>query len=211
MQVKQQYGFYVDASKCTGCKTCHVSCKDKNDLPVGVIWRRVYEYGGGEWAPQADGTMKQDVFAYYMSIGCNHCSKPPCVEICPTGAMHKRAKDGIVRVDTEQCIGCEMCAEMCPYDAPQYDKAKGHMTKCDGCFERIDMGLKPICVESCPMRALDFGPMDELKARYPNAVKPDIAPLPSSDITQPSLIIAPNRHSRPCGSEQGKVLNWAEV
>ena len=182
-----QYGFHVDASKCTGCKTCQVSCKDRKDLPVGINWRRVYEYGGGQWTENGDGTVSQDVFAYYMSIGCNHCSEPVCVKACPTGAMHKRREDGLVHVATDLCIGCE------------------------GCFERLAEGKQPSCVESCPMRAIDFGPMDELKAKYPAAILPDVAPLPESSVTTPNLLITPNRHSRPSGATDGEVLNFSEV
>ncbi|GGI87256.1 DMSO/selenate family reductase complex B subunit [Shewanella gelidii] len=206
-----QYGFYVDASKCTGCKTCQIACKDRKDLPVGVNWRRVYEYGGGQWTENGDGSINQDVFAYYKSIGCNHCNEPVCVKACPTGAMHKRKEDGLVHIASELCIGCESCARACPYDAPQIDSARKVMTKCDGCFERLAEGMKPSCVESCPMRAIDFGTMDELQAKYPDAVAPNIAPLPVSSITSPNLLVKPNRHARPSGDSDGMVLNWAEV
>ena len=127
-----QYGFYVDTSKCTGCKTCQISCKDDNDLPVGVNWRRVYEYGGGDWLQHEDGTFTNDVFTYYMSISCNHCAQPACTKACPTGAMHKREQDGLVTVDANVCVGCRYCEMACPYGAPQYNPEKKHMTKCDG-------------------------------------------------------------------------------
>ncbi|MFI3245187.1 MAG: DMSO/selenate family reductase complex B subunit [Ferrimonas sp.] len=212
METQKQYGFLVDASKCTGCKTCQVSCKDNAELPVGVNFRRVYEYGGGEWAKDPEtGVVTQNVFAYYASISCNHCVKPACVEVCPRQAMQKRSQDGLVIVDTDLCIGCESCAEACPYDAPQMDHAKGHMTKCDGCFERLERGLKPVCVESCPMRALDFADINELKDQYPEAITPNCAPLPDSSITQPNLIMINNRLAKPVGSELGQVLNHAEV
>jgi len=206
-----QYGFHVDASKCTGCKTCQISCKDRKDLPVGINWRRVYEYGGGQWTEHGDGTVSQNVFAYYMPIACNHCSEPVCVKACPTGAMHKRREDGLVHVAADLCIGCESCARACPYDAPQIDKDRKVMTKCDGCFERLAEGKQPSCVESCPMRAIDFGPMEELMAKYPGAISPAVAPLPQSSITTPNLLITPNRHSRPSGDTDGEVLNYAEV
>ncbi len=45
----KQYGFYFDSTKCTGCKTCQVSCKDEKDLDLGPKFRRVYEFGGGSW------------------------------------------------------------------------------------------------------------------------------------------------------------------
>lgn len=50
----KQYGFYVDSSRCSGCKTCQVSCKDNKDLDVGPKFRRVYEYGGGSWAKEGE-------------------------------------------------------------------------------------------------------------------------------------------------------------
>ncbi|MCL1075778.1 DMSO/selenate family reductase complex B subunit [Shewanella dokdonensis] len=211
MTNKIQYGFYFDATRCTGCKTCQVSCKDRKDLPVGINWRRVYEYAGGQWNQNGDGTVSQDVFAYYTSIGCNHCSEPACTKACPTGAMHKRREDGLVLIDAEICIGCGSCARACPYDAPQIDNDKGIMTKCDGCYERLAEGLLPTCVESCPQRALDFGVIDELRAKYPDAIEPNIAPLPSTEITHPNLIIKPNRNAKPTGDKSGQILNWAEV
>jgi len=204
-----QNGFYVDTSKCTGCKTCQVSCKDDNDLPIGVNWRRVYEYGGGDWQQHEDGTYSNDVFTYYMSISCNHCAQPACTKACPTGAMHKREQDGLVVVDGTVCVGCRYCEMACPYGAPQYNSDKKYMTKCDGCFDRVEQGKKPICVESCPLRALDFGPVDELRTSY--GVQADIAPLPSSSLTKPSLVIGTCRNSRPSGDKSGRIMNPTEV
>ncbi|GGI92632.1 DMSO/selenate family reductase complex B subunit [Shewanella gelidii] len=210
MTESTQYGFYVDTTKCTGCKVCHVSCKDRKDLPVGVNWRRVYEYGGGSWAANADGSFEQNVFSYYTSIGCNHCNEPVCVKACPTGAMHKRREDGLVHVAAELCIGCESCARACPYDAPQIDVDRKVMTKCDGCYERLAEGKNPSCVEACPLRALDFDTMENLKAKYGES-DGHIAPLPSSSITSPNLIIKANKHGRPTEGGDGEVLNFAEV
>ena len=111
--------------------------------------------------------------------------------------MHKRSEDGLVVVDEDLCIGCKACAMACPYGAPQYDSRKGHMTKCDGCYQRVGEGKKPVCVESCPLRALDFGPIDELRAKY--GALAAVAPLPSSKFTVPSIVIKPNPNARPSG------------
>jgi anaerobic dimethyl sulfoxide reductase subunit B (iron-sulfur subunit) len=123
--------------------------------------------------------------------------------------MYKRASDGLVVVDATKCIGCRYCEWACPYHAPQYDPAKQVMTKCDGCLDQVAQGLKPVCVRACPLRAIDFGPIDELRAKY--GEKADIAPLPQHNITQPSLTIRAARNARPTGDKVGAVVNRAEV
>lgn len=204
----KQYGFYFDSDRCTGCKTCELACKDYKDLGTDVNFRRIYEYTGGTWNQQLDGCWHQDVFAYYMSISCNHCANPACTAVCPTGAMHKN-EDGFVIVNEETCVGCRYCNMACPYDAPQYDAQKGHMTKCDGCYSRVKAGQKPICVDACPLRALDFAPIDELRAKYGELAS--IAPLPPAEITYPNLVVKPNKNSRPSGDTSGFLGNPREV
>lgn len=204
-----QYGFYFDSDRCTGCKTCELACKDYKDLDTDVNFRRIYEYAGGDWQQDGNGCWNHNVFAYYLSMSCNHCEKPACVDVCPTGAMHKTA-DGFVIVNEQTCIGCRYCHMACPYDAPQYDPRKGHMTKCDGCRSRVvEQGKKPICVEACPLRALDFAPIDELRAKYGDLAS--IAPLPSPEYTSPNLVIKPNKKSRPSGDTTGFLANPREV
>ena len=193
----KQYGFYFDSDRCTGCKTCELACKDYKDLSTDVNFRRIYEYTGGNWSQLAGGCWHQDVFAYYMSISCNHCAEPACTKVCPTGAMHKN-EDGFVIVNEETCIGCRYCHMACPYDAPQFDAVKGHMTKCDGCYSRIQEGHKPICVEACPLRA-----------KY--GEQASIAPLPPAEITHPNLVVNPNKHACPSGDTSGFLGNPREV
>lgn len=202
-----QYGFYIDSSRCTGCKTCELACKDYKNLSPDVNFRRIYEYAGGDWTEQG-GVFQQNIFAYYLSVSCNHCDDPACVKVCPSGAMHKR-EDGFVVVNEEVCIGCRYCSMACPYSAPQYDQAKGHMTKCDGCYERVSEGKKPICVESCPLRALDMAPIDELRAKYGDLA--EIAPLPAAKYTHPNIVLKLNANSKPVGDTIGHLANPEEV
>jgi anaerobic dimethyl sulfoxide reductase subunit B (iron-sulfur subunit) len=109
-------------------------------------------------------------FVAFLVMPCYHCAKPACISACPADAVTKRQSDGIVVVERERCLGkasCQACLEACPYGAPQFrleDDAK--MEKCDLCLDRLAQGKKPICVEACPMRALDAGPMEELRDRY---------------------------------------------
>jgi anaerobic dimethyl sulfoxide reductase subunit B (iron-sulfur subunit) len=178
----KQPAFRIDVATCTGCKTCMIACIDKNELPDGVKWRRVSEYTGGGWVTRTDGTYVQDVFTYYLSIGCNHCDDPICVNNCPTTAMHKDA-NGIVTVDPTKCIGCRYCEWACPYRAPQYNASTGRMTKCNFCVDYLEQGKPPACVAACPTRSLTFGERDELRKRYGESVP--IAPFPDPNITLP--------------------------
>src|SRR5512142_2610938 len=150
--------FVLDASSCTGCKACQVACKDKNQLPLEVLWRRVYEVTGGAWK-QEGAAWSSTLFAYNLSLSCNHCVHPKCAGVCPVDAYTVR-DDGIVLLDTSKCIGCGYCAWACPYEAPQYDSALGVMTKCDFCYDNLEMGLAPACVSACPLRVLDYAEVD---------------------------------------------------
>lgn len=200
--------FFLDLQRCTGCKTCVIACRDKNDLRPGIRWRRVVEFCGGNWQRRTDGTLVQDVFAYYVSMSCNHCQVPICVASCPTTAMHQDA-DGIVLVDPAKCVGCRYCQWVCPYSAPQYDETAGQVSKCDFCQDDLQQDLPPACVAACPTRALHFGNYEELAEKHgPEAL---MAPLPPRELTQPSLILEPHRDAQPLDRQRGRIVNPEEV
>jgi anaerobic dimethyl sulfoxide reductase subunit B (iron-sulfur subunit) len=184
--------FYFDASACSGCKACQIACKDKQSSPLGVRWRRVYEVAGGGWH-QRGAAWVHDVFAYHLSVACNHCERPICVEVCPTRAITQR-DDGVVLLDAERCMGCRYCEWACPYGAPQYDVDSGRMSKCDFCVDELDAGRPPACVAACPMRALDFGDMAELASRYGTAA---VYPLPDHELTRPAFYVTPPGGAEP--------------
>ena len=91
-----QYGFHFNGSRCTGCKTCMLACKDYYNLSNEIAFRKVYEYGGGAWQQDAQGAWTCDSFTYYVSISCNHCDNPMCLGKCPQGAISKDDETGIV-------------------------------------------------------------------------------------------------------------------
>lgn len=206
-----QYAFYFDGTRCTGCKTCEFACKDVKDLDVGFAYRKIYEYTGGETTTDSDGCYQTTAFSYYVSIGCNHCDNPACTKVCPTGAMHKDADTGIVSVDASKCIGCGYCHMACPYNAPKVDRSKGHSVKCDCCQDFLARGDKPACVRACPARALDFGTVDEMKAKMTGYEQANIAPLPDKKYTSPNLFIKPCGDARPVDSTDGQIANILEV
>lgn len=199
--------FILDVQICTGCKTCMVACKDKNDLEAGIRWRRVVEYCGGEWLAMPDNTFRQDIFAYYISVSCNHCASPICVEVCPTGAMNQN-KNGIVTVDESRCMGCRYCEWACPYSAPQYQADKGRMSKCDFCCDELEAGRPPACVASCPTRALSLGEFDESGLESEGSIP--TAPLPDDAFTAPHAVFKPHKMGKPVDSKAGFIANPEE-
>jgi anaerobic dimethyl sulfoxide reductase subunit B (iron-sulfur subunit) len=204
-----QLAFTFDAKFCSGCKACQAACKDKNDLPVGVLWRRVIEVSGGAWQKNGDA-WTNTVFAYNLSMSCNHCVHPKCAGVCPTDAYDVRP-DGIVVLDSSKCMGCGYCAWACPYGAPQYNHAAGHMTKCDFCFDQLDQGLPPACVAACPMRVLDYGEVENAggMALWNVPAEEHPFPMPEFSHTQPHLAI--QSHAAMNNPQEKFIGNLEEV
>jgi anaerobic dimethyl sulfoxide reductase subunit B (iron-sulfur subunit) len=159
-----------------------VACKDWHDIPAGQVnWR---------WIARVEQGKFPHVFVAFNSLSCLHCAEPDCLAACPVDAIHKRPDNGIVLVSQEACIGkqdCGLCFEACPYDAPQFDESPdAKMEKCHFCIERWAAGKKPICVEACPMRALDAGPIYELEAKY--GTRQEVEGFACDPATKPSVI-----------------------
>lgn len=187
----QQLAFYFEQRHCVGCDTCQIACKDKNDLAVGQLFRKVYEVSGGSFRKR-DGAVFPEVYAFWVSISCNHCIRPKCIESCPTGALQKRTQDGIVYIDQDRCIGCRRCLGSCPYGSPQYNPVTRKVGKCDFCRDLLAQNKPPACVSSCPVRALDYGPLDGLRKKFGSVS--ETKGLPLAD-TEPALVITPHRHA----------------
>lgn len=176
-----QIGFYYDQTRCAGCKTCQVACKDKNGLGVGTVLREVRSYQVGSY-PKAT--------LYHYSATCNHCENPACVKACPVRAMQKDPDDGTVFNDHGLCIGCGSCVQACPYGVPRLDAQTGWSWKCDGCRTLRAEGYEPACVEACPYRALEFGDVDELRAAHPDGTVTELA-AQGVGATGPQTLIRP--------------------
>lgn len=183
IKVAKQYAFYFDQTRCTGCQTCTIACKDWNGVNPGpATYRALHDTELGTFP---------DVQVLNTIFSCNHCESPACVDACAAGAIYKRQSDGIVIIDRDVCQGLGLCRSACPYSAPQYASddqekstlltgtaTKGHTAqKCTMCWDRVSPAntaagatvMKPACVGACLARALDFGTMDELMTLYPDA------------------------------------------
>lgn len=163
-----KYAFVIDQRKCIGCHACTVACKAEHDVPIGVnrTWVKYIEKG------EFPNTRR-----YFLVTRCNHCDNAPCVTICPTKALYKRA-DGIVDFDSTRCIGCKSCMQACPYDALYIDPYSHTAAKCNYCAHRTEVGLEPACVVVCPEHAIIAGDMHnpnteiaQLLARQPVRVR----------------------------------------
>lgn len=169
----KKLGLVIDLDTCVGCHACATNCKEWNASGLlapltdtkpygaeveGVWFNRVHAYEAGEGA--AGRTV-------HFPRSCLHCETPACVTVCPTGASYKRAEDGIVLIDTDICIGCQLCAWACAYGAREFDEDQGVMKKCTLCVDRIynetipEAQRQPACVVTCPSKARHFGDLGD--------------------------------------------------
>jgi len=150
----QRYAMVVDLRRCYGCHSCSVACKSEFKVPLGR-WR--------SWVKQVEVGSYPHVKRHFLPRLCNHCSDPPCVTVCPTKASHIRS-DGIVDIHEDICIGCRNCIAMCPYNARFSNPWKRVAQKCNFCTHRIENGVVPSCVNTCPARARIFGDLNDLES-----------------------------------------------
>ncbi|MGI4829717.1 MAG: DmsC/YnfH family molybdoenzyme membrane anchor subunit, partial [Janthinobacterium lividum] len=161
----EQYRFHFNMTKCIGCRSCEVACNEQNGNPAEINWRRIGELEGGTWP----NTQRS-----YLSMGCNHCLSADCLRGCPVDAYTKDPLTGIVLHSADACIGCQYCVWNCPYSVPQFNPERGVVGKCDMCKGRLDEGLEPACVDSCPEGAIEIELVNMLdwRANYDTADSP---------------------------------------
>ncbi|MGB2906745.1 MAG: 4Fe-4S dicluster domain-containing protein [Candidatus Aminicenantaceae bacterium] len=166
-EIKKEFvGVLVDTTRCIGCRSCEVACSEAHGLPVPDIendralaaerktsetqWMVVNRYD----------TEKGEVF---VKKQCMHCWQPGCTAACLTNAMYK-TELGPVIWRSKKCMGCRFCMISCPFDIPkfEYNSTNPKIQKCSMCWDRLQEGKKPACVEACPTDALMFGLKREL-------------------------------------------------
>lgn len=159
----------VDVSVCTGCRGCHVACKQWNDLPG----EKTKQTGSYENPPDRSVTTWTVVkFSEFEDDGrvrwitrqekCQHCTDAACVRACPTAALYHDPL-GFVAVDRDKCIGCRFCVIYCPFDIPRVED--NNVGKCTMCQDRVPAGLTPACAKTCPPNALTWGDREDIIAK----------------------------------------------
>ncbi|XVV16688.1 nitrate reductase subunit beta [Actinoplanes sp. CA-131856] len=118
---------------------------DKDVLLKGIAGKVKFEF--------------EQTFMFYLPRICEHCLNPSCAASCPSGAIYKRAEDGIVLVDQDRCRGWRMCVSGCPYKKVYFNHRTGKAEKCTFCFPRIEVGIPTVCSETCVGRLRYIGLM----------------------------------------------------
>ena len=180
-----RWGMAIDLGRCasqSGCRRCIDACHAAHRVAAVADTRHEIKWVWKEpfarvFPEQAHGYQTEQQSQRPVLVLCNHCQRPPCTRVCPTGATWKRT-DGVVAMDEHRCIGCRYCMAACPYGARSFNweaphpaatsnypaRAVGVVEKCTLCVERLDAGQLPLCVETCQradIAALTFGNLED--------------------------------------------------
>lgn len=183
-ETQPQMGFFTDTTVCIGCKACEVACKQWNQLPSDGIkfsghsydntghlsettWRHVAFVEQMDRSGQGGQNKSRWLM---MSDVCKHCDDAPCENACPTGALIYN-EFGNVYVQPDICNGCGYCVTACPFGVLGRSEVDGHVHKCTLCFDRQTMGMTPACAKACPTASIQFGPVEELRAKAKQRVE----------------------------------------
>jgi formate dehydrogenase iron-sulfur subunit len=153
----QPRAILFDASKCIGCRQCVEACKDWNELPRG----NYFGINGSTWLAMYPPVL-EGMASTWGRNSCMHCEYPLCAAVCPVEAITKY-EEGPVVIDAATCIGCEYCIHACPWHVIAKHDITGKSQKCTMCYDRLAAGQEPFCVYACPVEALSFGLLAEVR------------------------------------------------
>jgi Fe-S-cluster-containing dehydrogenase component len=126
-----------------------------------------------------------------VPVVCMHCHSPTCAEVCPADAI-KRTGDGVVQTARKpRCIACNNCVLACPFGIPKMNNQMNLMMKCDMCYDRTSVGLKPMCASVCPSQALFFGTREEIEKLRPRSLPVNTFRFGAQTITTKVKMMAP--------------------
>ncbi len=148
-KVDEENDFFIDPQRCIGCKSCMAACGEcATHRGISMIHLDFFD--------------REDSVKTAPMV-CMHCDDPSCAAVCPADAI-KRSAEGVVQSSlSPRCIGCSNCQIACPFGVPRIYEQSAQMMKCDMCYDRTSIGLKPMCATVCPSQALFFGPRSQIE------------------------------------------------
>lgn len=195
---KHRWIYLIDTTKCIGCGSCVRACRRENAVPDGMYrtWIEriaippgeevhVESPSGGEFGFDPDPPRSHVRKTFFVPKICNHCAATPCTQVCPVGASFT-TKDGVVLVDSEQCIGCGYCVQACPYGSRYIHPDTHTADKCTLCYHRITKGMTTACVQACPVGARHLG-----DRKNPDDPVLEILETRRIQVLQPELLTKP--------------------
>ena len=193
---KVRWAMAIDTRRLTeeDCKRIIEACHRAHNVPdipeptkaVRWIWEDTFEHAFPELAEEDPSEELRN--RKYLLL-CNHCENPVCVRVCPVQATFQRP-DGIVVQDYHSCIGCKFCMTACPYGSRSYNfyhpkeylkhvnpeypaRTMGVVEKCTFCYERLDQGKLPYCVEAAKGK-IYFGNIYDPEAEITRVIKENL-------------------------------------
>jgi len=161
---------YMDLNRCISCRGCEVACM------------------------RAHGNSKSNIFVmlledrFSIPLSCRHCEKSPCVKVCPTDALEKTTEGSVIH-HSMKCIGCTLCAVVCPFGIIQLDTVNKVIQKCDLC-NSLGKGKLPACVATCPGRAIIYDEfdtiMEKVRKKRAMSILSGVGTEPGTIITLPA-------------------------
>jgi Fe-S-cluster-containing dehydrogenase component len=159
MPVPAHLEFFIDPSRCIGCQACVQACRECDSHKGQTMIQLDY--------------VDRSLSTQTVPVVCMHCDVPTCAEVCPADAI-KRTEDGIVQTARKpRCIACNNCVLACPFGVPKMQTSMNLMMKCDLCYDRTSVGLKPMCATVCPSQALFYGTHEEIDRLRPRSTPVD--------------------------------------
>lgn len=162
--------FFIDTTLCTACRACQVACKQWHNLPGENTTNQGTYQNPADLSfdtyklvrmceEEVDGKLQW----LFFPDQCRHCMEPPCQDTAgePNAIFTNEATGAVLYTANTKGLNVKEIIESCPYNIPRACK-DGTLAKCDMCIDRVQNGLLPACVKTCPTGAMNFGDRDDI-------------------------------------------------